>query len=77
MTWSADRPEGQLTDRENQITAIRIVQRQRWLPTDSVEELTAGIEGSVSLATVWKACPGYASAGAAGIGISFASLRRF
>lgn len=44
---------------------------------DSVEKLTAGIEAGTSLATVWKARPGYSSAGPAGIGISFASLRRF
>ena len=50
---------------------------ERLVVVDSVEKPTVGIEGSVSLATVWKACPGYASAGVAGIGINFASLRKF
>jgi hypothetical protein len=44
---------------------------------DSVEKPATEIEAGTSLGTVWKARPGYASAGAAGIGISFANLRRF
>lgn len=44
---------------------------------DSVEKPATEIEAGAGLGTVWKARPGYASAGAAGIGISFANLRRF
>ncbi|MDP3549244.1 MAG: hypothetical protein Q8R81_02495, partial [Novosphingobium sp.] len=51
--------------------------QNRQQPTDSVEKPATEIEAGTNLGTVWKACLGYASAGAAGIGISFASLRRF
>jgi len=44
---------------------------------DSVEKPATEIEAGTSLGTVWKARPGYAIVGAAGIGISFANLRRF
>lgn len=50
---------------------------QRPQLVDSVEKPAPEIEAGTSLGTVWKARPGYASAGAAGVGISFANLRRF
>lgn len=56
--------------------AVRLLLfRREW--TDSVEKPATELEAGTSLGTVWKARPGYASAGAAGIGISFANLRRF
>lgn len=50
---------------------------ERQILVDSVEKPATELEAGTSLGTVWKARPGYASAGAAGIGISFANLRRF
>ena len=67
--------EGSL-DQQNQPRGQKIAaERLQWV--DSVAKPATEIEAGTSLGTVWKARPGYASAGAAGIGISFANLRRF
>ncbi|WP_172598734.1 hypothetical protein [Sphingobium sp. YG1] len=50
---------------------------ERRMSVDSVEKPAAEIEASASLGAVLRARPGYAVAGMAGIGISFANLRRF
>lgn len=59
------------------VSAIPTRARERRGLIDSVEKPATEIEASTSLGTVWRARPGYAGAGVAGIGMSFANLRRF